>query len=419
MHLPRDATFAQDAQSATPAFVMDDAHDPPRYRCRISILIPSELDADCASLVTDHLHAMQDRGQKPTVLSNELLPCGERDGRLFYASVPLDASTTAITGWYLVQLAPSQFLVCSVVSSALDFPPVKQTLRDFFASWNFADRDAIAVRHVERLKRGAECVELLDGAALRAASSPAERWYRLVRNAPDGTPTELGYMVMSSRPGKRGEVDTDRDPQKFTTLEAEDGLLLDLRSRTVLSAKDAAFTDTAARFWTSWDRQTEAWSAIATDRIGPKTRSFAETGLRAPPTALQPVPILRVMTTNARTPSGTELEWEPDPRYYLSQCERWHLGKLLPRDGSFTGDFALAIYDARLAQLPIVQCSWAREGDRWVLTSQPARDQPLERAWYDEDGVLVKRIDADGTTTEAVTLDRLKSLWKAAGLPMR
>lgn len=129
LHLPKGAVFARDMQSATPAFVLDDQQDPPRYRCRLSILVPSALDATCASLVTDHLHAMQDRGQKPTILANELLPCGDRDGRLFYASVPLDASTTAITGWYLVQMGPSQFLVCSVVSSELDFPPVRATLR--------------------------------------------------------------------------------------------------------------------------------------------------------------------------------------------------------------------------------------------------------------------------------------------------
>ncbi|MBM4116122.1 MAG: hypothetical protein FJ252_09665, partial [Phycisphaerae bacterium] len=169
LHLPKGGTFARDMQSATPAFVLDDQQDPPRYRCRLSILVPSELDATCESLVTDHLHAMQDRGQKPTILVNELLPCGDRDGRLFYASVPLDESTTAITGWYLVQMAPSQFLVCSVVSSSLDFPPVRATLKDFFTNWDFADRDAIAVRQVERLKAGSELLERINPAVLRAA----------------------------------------------------------------------------------------------------------------------------------------------------------------------------------------------------------------------------------------------------------
>lgn len=419
LHLPKGAVFARDMQSATPAFVLDDQQDPPRYRCRLSILVPSELDATCESLVADHLHAMQDRGQKPTILANELLPCGDRDGRLFYASVPLDASTTAITGWYLVQMAPSQFLVCSVVSSSLDFPPARTTLKDFFASWDFADRDAIAVRQVERLKAGSELLERIDPALLRAAAAPAPRWFRIHRLDADGRPAEIGYMTLSSRPGLRGEVDPSRDPQRFAGIDRDEGLLTEIQSRTVLSIKDGAFTDTAARFWTAWDRQSESWSAIATDRIGKKARSFAETGLRPPPTAAQPVPVLHVMTTSARIPDGTELEWEPDPRYYLSQGELWHLGRLLPRDGSFTGEFGMAAYDGRLAQLPIRQDRWTRAGKQWLLESQPGRDKPVERSWFDANGLLVKRVEADGTTTELSTQDDIKARWKAAGLPIR
>lgn len=419
MHLPKGTVFARDMQSATPAFVLDDQQDPPRFRCRLSILVPSELDATCASLVTDHLHAMQDRGQKPTILANELLPCGDRDGRLFYASVPLDESTTAITGWYLVQMAPSQFLVCSVVSSSLDFPPARTTLKDFFASWDFADRDALAVRQVERLKAGSELLERIDPAMLRAAASPAPRWFRIHRLDADGRPAEIGYMSLSSRPGLRGEVDSSRDPQRFAGIDRDEGLLTEIQSRTVLSIKDGAFTDTSARFWTAWDRQSESWSAIATDRIGKKARSFAETGLRPPPTAAQPVPVLHVMTTSARIPDGTELEWEPDPRYYLSQGELWHLGRLLPRDGSFTGEFGMAAYDGRLAQLPIRQDRWTRDGKQWLLESQPGRDKPVERSWFDANGLLVKRVEADGTTTELSTQDDIKARWKAAGLPIR
>jgi hypothetical protein len=419
LHLPKGAVFARDMQSATPAFVLDDQQDPPRYRCRLSILVPSALDATCASLVTDHLHAMQDRGQKPTILANELLPCGDRDGRLFYASVPLDASTTAITGWYLVQMGPSQFLVCSVVSSELDFPPVRATLRDFFGSWDFADRDALAVRQVERLKAGSELLERIDPALLRSAASPAPRWFRIHRLDADGRPAEIGYMTLSSRPGLRGEVDPSRDPQRFAGIDRDEGLLTEIQSRTVLSIKDGAFTDTAARFWTAWDRQSESWSAIATDRIGKKARSFAETGLRPPPTAAQPVPVLHVMTTSARIPDGTELEWEPDPRYYLSQGELWHLGRLLPRDGSFSGEFGMAAYDGRLAQLPIRQDRWTRDGKQWLLESQPGRDKPVERSWFDANGLLVKRVEADGTTTELSTQDDIKARWKAAGLPIR
>jgi len=419
LHLPKGAVFARDMQSATPAFVLDDQQDPPRYRCRLSILVPSELDATCESLVSDHLHAMQDRGQKPTILANELLPCGERDGRLFYASVRLDETTTAITGWYLVQMAPSQFLVCSVVSSSLDFPPVRTTLRDFFASWDFADRDALAVRQVERLKAGSELLERIDPARLRAAASPTARWFRIHRLDADGRPAEIGYMTLSSRPGLRGEVDPSRDPQRFAGIDRDEGLLTEIQSRTVLSIKDGAFTDTAARFWTAWDRQSESWSAIATDRIGKKARSFAETGLRPPPTAAQPLPVLHVMTTSARIPDGTELEWEPDPRYYLSQGELWHLGRLLPRDGSFTGEFGMAAYDGRLAQLPIRQDRWSPDGKRWMLESQPGRDKPVERSWFDADGLLVKRVEADGTTTELSTQDDIKARWKAAGLPIR
>ena len=419
LHLPKGAVFARDMQSATPAFVLDDQQDPPRYRCRLSILVPSELDATCESLVADHLHAMQDRGQKPTILANELLPCGDRDGRLFYASVPLDASTTAITGWYLVQMAPSQFLVCSVVSSSLDFPPARTTLKDFFASWDFADRDAIAVRQVERLKAGSELLERIDPALLRAAASPAPRWFRIHRLDAEGRPAEIGYMTLSSRPGLRGEVDPSRDPQRFAGLDRDEGLLTEIQARTVLSIKDGAFTDTAARFWTAWDRQSESWSAIATDRIGKKARSFAETGLRPPPTTAQPVPVLHVMTTSARIPDGMELEWEPDPRYYLSQGELWHLGRLLPRDGSFTGEFGLAAYDGRLAQLPIRQDRWTRDGKQWLLESQPGRDKPVERSWFDANGLMVKRVEADGTTTELSTQDDIKARWKAAGLPIR
>jgi hypothetical protein len=43
----------------------------------------------------------------------------------------------------------------------------------------------------------------------------------------------------------------------------------------------------------------------------------------------------------------------------------------------------------------------------------------VERSWFDADGLLVKRVEADGTTTELSTQDDIKARWKAAGLPIR
>ena len=39
--------------------------------------------------------------------------------------------------------------------------------------------------------------------------------------------------------------------------------------------------------------------------------------------------------------------------------------------------------------------------------------------WFDADGSLARRVEADGTTTERSTQDDIKARWKAAGLPIQ
>jgi hypothetical protein len=37
---------------------------------------------------------------------------------------------------------------------------------------------------------------------------------------------------------------------------------------------------------------------------------------------------------------------------------------------------------------------------------------------FDKDGIRVRRVDADGTVTERITLEELRKLWNAKGLPV-
>ena len=109
----------------------------------------------------------------------------------------------------------------------------------------------------------------------------------------------------------------------------------------------------------------------------------------------------------------------PVPPSYLSQAEALLIGRLLPRDGSFEGDFADYVYDSRESRIPQRKETWTRTAAGWKLESRVAGSNSVMTQDFDAEGHRVRRVDIDGTITQAITPEALKSLWKSKGLPVK
>jgi len=235
--------------------------------------------------------------------------------------------------------------------------------------------------------------------------------------------------VIRARPAERGLLDPSRDPESLRAAEREPGVLLSVEGRMLppetVDGEGRERLDLSVRAWTSLDLDSEAWSMRQTirdpDRRGdPPT--MAETGLRTAPRPGQARPVLEVVEASRRSMSRTPQRWTLGGEPHLGQVESALLGALLaPVEAPV--DLAWQHYDRTLGavvrRLDEVRPVPNSDGEFEVRTlAHPDDPSPIVQR-FDREGRLLRRVDADGTVTEAIEAEDLRRLWERHGLPLR
>ena len=75
-------------------------------------------------------------------------------------------------------------------------------------------------------------------------------------------------------------------------------------------------------------------------------------------------------------------------------------------------------FDQRDQKLPQRRETWSRTTTGWKLETRIGSSPEVLVQEFDKDGIRMRRVDADGTVTERITLEELRRLWNAKGLPV-
>ncbi len=416
--LPKGAILAKPVKGAMPIYTVDDSQSPPRFHLQIQPYVSSLVDPTPEAQVADYLTSMQRKGAKAEVLANVPWLADRVGAHLLWTSTDLGEGVVAVQGWLVLQTGPFDFIVVSALSARNEFDAIRPTLEACFRSISLEDLERTASERSERLRRGNTILEALTEQSLRALCGNTPRVYRVYRVDDNGAEVEIGYYRVAVLCANMSDASGEKP---VANSEEATGMLVLVQGRTVVDAERGRFADTESRFWSAFDRGSEAWTSRITER-GAKDpdRSFAQTGLRSPKGIGNPRQKLLVINADAQTRTRSENEWVVPTGIYLSQAETLLLGELLPRDGTCSGEFAYYAFDPRSMQMPQRVETWTPSAEgQWMLVTQPGLDEPAEVTLHDSQGRRVKRTEPDGIMTQACDLAELERIWKAKGLPTR
>ncbi len=418
LFLPKGAVISKPVKGAMPIYTVDDTQVPPRFHLQIQQYVSSLPDPSPEVQVKDYLDSMQRKGANAKVLANVPWIADRVPAHLLWTSTDLGEGVIAVQGWLIMQTGPYDFIVTNALCAGREFQAIRPTLEACFRSMSLDDLEKTAGERSERLRRGNAVLSALTEEALRAIGTTKSRDYRVFGRNDKGAEVEVGYYRISTACGNMSDASGERPIEKH---ENPAGLLVIVQGRTIVNAEEGRFADTESRFWTAFDRGSEAWSSRVTERGGKEPeRSFAQTGLRSARGLGNPRQTLLVINADAQSRTRDETEWVVPTGIYLSQAEVLLLGELLPRDGSCTGSFSYYAFDPRSMQMPQRVETWTPSAnDQWLLVTQPGLDEAAEVSTHDPSGRRVRRSEPEGIVTELREISEIEGIWRAKGIPTK
>jgi hypothetical protein len=407
MHLPREAAVTSRVVNDRVIYTITGAEG--AWTMRLEAVYYPQPGATAASLTQLQLKSVESLGSQFRVLGNEAREFGGVEGRLAYVQQALDEGRTIINGWLVLPRAPQTFVMLSMVATPEAYRHLRPLWNESFSTIQLSSEAEVIARRDQRLDAGRTAVDTLTEDRLRTVLGDRQ-WFRMYKPEARGVETEVGWMSLQCVEAPRGQLTPERSPADYSALEAEEGLMVLLEARAIIDTTQKHYVDVQGRYWMSWDRSQEAWSVRMTQRQGDASQTSGETGIRDRAR-------LKVVTSTAESRTRDEADWTITDKAYLSQPEVFCLGRLLPRDGSMTGEMEFFVYDSRHRQLPRRMDRWNQTDDgNWELVTQSALDAAVIRQVFGPDGGRIRRVDGDGKITERIDPQELRRLWESKGL---
>ena len=426
---PAGSVMRADGQGPNAVWIVSERAETPRYILRVTRLVASEPTSSPAKQIDALIKSVSERPAPDlvfAVLDREEFNLGERPAASLYTSLREGSGedeVSAVQGYFMVQIAPNEFIVISSLVAEQDFRAVRPLLDRSFRTMEIEDPGVVAAARDARVQRGAALLASLDEAALRKAldapgpdgAAPAPHWFRMTRTLSDGTVREEGYMTLLAVEAEQGLANPDRSPKEWTAEEREKGLAVRVQVRLLGDERGTAFVDTDARYWMRWDRGREFWTVRTTARSGKTSKTSSQLGIRTEPSAGMPRPTLQVATVNLDVPAEEPKRWNI-PTAYLSQAEALLLPRLLPRPDAPV-DLGFYWFDARSGRMTQRMDRVRPSGAGFVLETRATLEAPFLEQQCDASGQVERRAADDGTVIEKIEPKALLELWQRKGLP--
>ena len=430
LRLPAGSVMRSEGTGKTATWIITERDESPRFILRMSKLF-ADAPSSPAAQIDDYIRTVSERPSPNAVFavrSRKEFDLGGRPAATLYTSLREGEGAdevSAVQGYFLVQLAPAEFVVISSLLAESEFAATVPLLERCFRTLEALDPAELERARVDRMQRGEHLLSGLDEDALRRALDPAParggaappRWYRLTRTGPDGKPEESGYMTVTVIDAAQGAANPDRREQDWDAPERERGMLVRIQMRTLLDSTGKAVNDTDARYWVRWDRQREFWTVRTTARSGKNTQTSSQLGLREAPTSGRPRPTLEVTELSQSQAAAPARLWTLPQAGYLSQAEAMVLPRLLPR-ATEPRAFGFYWFDTRSARIAQRVDAVVPTKDGASITSRRSLESQDLLDQVDARGVLLRRQSEDGTAAQSTTGEELLALWRRKGLPV-
>ncbi len=423
-HRPADSIVSGERRAGEIVYMIAENADSPDWNLSVQHLFVTAGRFDAEQQVEDHLQQLRRAERDFRVLENKSILVNGIQGHLAYVEQrPGREADPIVNGWLILPQGENVLLVFSMLLFPEDYARLRPMFDAIISTVAVRSAEELAVRRMGRIEAGRRFLERLDPDQLRELAGTRE-WSRIYREGADGDPDaeeEVGYALLEIREGRRGELNPDRHPDRYSDRERREGLLVRMQGRAIGDAQRNIFFDSLALYWISWDQTEEAWSVRGTQRQGEAARTESETGIRNPARTGAPRALLTVVRDRGSEYTREPIEWEV-PESYLSQALGTIIGRLLPMDRERTVEYAYYFYNFTLSnpQLSVRIDEWGPADDdsgNWVLRTRLGAESPVITTLYSPSRQFIRRTRGDGTITEPISLERLHRLWQRKGLP--
>lgn len=415
IRLPRGATAERLVTEEFPAWQVLSPAAGPEWRLRVEQVWAPDANTDCAGQIRAGLQnlALGDTQVKP--LSERAGTVSGCESRAAWATVS-GPGGSRIAGLLVVRTGDGVFVSIASSMPTDRFAETEALLERSFATLQVVDPRAIQAEREAAIERGQAFLKGLTKERLRALADGTSRVRRLWRTDENGEPEELGWVEVLMRPAPRSSAGRSGPAVLDRPSEREEGLLISMIARTT-AADGTDRVETRANYWVAWDLGGEAWTVRSEQKgSGPKSR-FEQVGLL--PRGDGPQDPVLMVATDVGAGMGEPATWRRPPVAYLPQALALALGSLLPQDGSAPSNMVFYALDPASGRLCQRLVRWARDEaaqGAWRLEVQNTPDTPASQEWFDPQGRLLRRMEADGSRMEPSTPAEIQRRWKALGI---
>jgi len=418
INLPRNHAIRTERMNQKRTWSVRDAKQPPTWSMRIATLEVTGDRDGARDQIDGYLSNLDRKAMTYSILREDAVTIDGVDGHLALVRRIIPDQDDYIEGWLVLPRGKRNFLIISMLTLPDDVQGVFPMLEASFETIRMTSVLQHGAAQEARARHGMDFLDDLTADRLRDLVG-IDRWTRIYLPTAGGE-REVGYAHLTVRDAQRGALNPAVDPARYSPLEREDGLFVEMRARVIEDQDREIYIDMIARYWLRWDQDTEAWSSLATMRQRDATQTAAETGTRAAVGVGPPklVVVKSVSQINTREP----VEWVV-PDGYLSQPLSVLLGELLPRDIVEERVYQFYAYhptsEDNSPRLALRTERWtppAAPGESWTLTTRIAGELAARTTRFDADGNFVRQERADGTITEVIDPEELRRLWRRKGL---
>ncbi len=351
---------------------------------------------------------------KARVLSrNSNLMIGELPADRFYIELPPKRSVDAapVQGYTIVIPEPGRVVIFQALTTTDAFDRAREMYETCAATAVFEDPGDLATRRAASIRAGVRVIEDFTPEDYRAVFETfGTRWERLfapAQSSADIDATEHGYRRIKAWVGRRGELNPEKEPARWSNADQEPGYLLQIDA---LLLDDLLRVDTKAVYFMSMDRESEAWTVRMAIKQNGQTGQWIETGARQGHS-------MSVTTTHGSS-APTVVRPLVQGEGYISMVETYMLAPLLAHAG-IPADFAFYTYQSRDGTIRMRSDSVERAGSTsWKITSRLNEDAPPQFAYLTDEGEPIRTELADGRIWEPTSYEKLVRLWRDKGLPL-
>lgn len=338
-----------------------------------------------------------------------------------------DVGLGIVRGFTIVKVASDRYVTFEFRTPKPNFDDSRVIYETMVATSTFADPATIQTGRKGALEGGLQIMQRVDEVALKKiVEALPERWQRLYVPSKSGAPgddTEIGYRRLRFHWGKRGEIDSSRKENQWTSVEKQEGIviLLDARALDVdmlsPTKKVRRVIDSASAFFMTPDRAQEAWLIRNAIRDGKTTSEITEIGSR------NGTDMVVSVSANGQTQQVRPIiQGELSSSGYMSQAEARLLPQILLLNKVST-EYGFYVWNSTSQTIKLRRDILDEPSPGvWKLTSRGTEDSKPEISTFNENGDFIRTelLNDSGDTMywEPTDLQRLLDLWKQKGLPI-